>query len=60
VLISGFSNQWKKYAATLHPKDTDAKARLAVLVEGKGTLDVDMASCVGRRNWPSTFRTRWT
>jgi alpha-L-arabinofuranosidase len=51
ALISGFSNQWKKYTATLHPKDTDPKARLAVLVEGQGTLDLDMVSLFPTHTW---------
>ena len=31
VGLTNFSARWEKYTATLHPKDTDAKARLAKL-----------------------------
>ena len=42
--LQNFSADWKKYTATLHPKDTDAKARLAIVMDGKGTVDLDMIS----------------
>ena len=42
---------WKKYAATLHPRDTDAKARLAVVLEGKGTVDLDFISLFPKKTW---------
>jgi len=51
VLVQGFSGKWGKYTATLHPNDTDAKARLVVLVEGKGSLDVDMVSLFPEHTW---------
>ena len=51
VLIQGFSTNWAEYTATLHPRDTDPKARLAVLVEGQGTLDVDMVSLFPAHTW---------
>ena len=38
VELERFSSDWKKYTATLHPKDTDPKARLAVVLDGKGIL----------------------
>jgi alpha-L-arabinofuranosidase len=49
--LTGFTPEWKKYSATLHPKDTDPKARLAVLLEGKGTLDLDFISLFPGRTW---------
>jgi alpha-L-arabinofuranosidase len=51
VLIKDFPTNWTRSAATLHPRDTDPKARLAVLVEGKGTLDVDMVSLFPTHTW---------
>ncbi len=51
VLVKGVTNVWSQCTATLHPKDTDPKARLAVLVEGKGTLDVDMVSLFPAHTW---------
>lgn len=51
VLIQGLSTNWAKYTAVLHPRDTDPKARLTVLVEGQGTLDVDMVSLFPEHTW---------
>ncbi len=51
VRLTGFSSEWSARTAELHPNDTDAKARLAVLVEGKGTLDLDMVSLFPRHTW---------
>ncbi len=51
VVIQGISTNWAKHTATLHPHDTDPKARLVVLVEGKGTLDVDMVSLFPEHTW---------
>jgi len=51
VDLKNFSGDWKKYTATLHPKDTDAKARLAVLLEGKGALDADFISLFPENTW---------
>jgi alpha-L-arabinofuranosidase len=51
VDLNGFSGTWGKYTATLHPNDTDPKARLAVLVDGKGTLDVDFVSLFPEHTW---------
>ncbi|HEY5078792.1 MAG TPA: alpha-L-arabinofuranosidase C-terminal domain-containing protein, partial [Opitutaceae bacterium] len=34
-----------------HPSDTDPKARLAILVEGKGTMDVDFVSLFPEHTW---------
>src|SRR5664279_6089056 len=42
--LDNFSSGWKKCSAVLHPKDTDAKAKLYVLVDGKGAVDIDMVS----------------
>ncbi len=51
VPLKGFSDGWKKYTATLHPNDTDPKARLAVLLENKGAVDVDMVSLFPEHTW---------
>ena len=51
VGLTNFSSGWKKYTATLHPKDTDPKARLAVVLDGKGTVDIDMVSLFPRHTW---------
>ncbi len=51
AVLQGFSGSWAKYAVVLHPSDTDPKARLAVLVDGKGTLDVDFVSLFPENTW---------
>ena len=51
VDLTGFTGEWQKYSAKLHPKDTDAKARLVVLVDGKGSLDLDFISLFPERTW---------
>jgi alpha-N-arabinofuranosidase len=51
VRLEGFSSDWKKYTAVLHPKDTDAKAKLYVLVDGKGGVDLDGISLFPQKTW---------
>jgi len=49
--LAGFGGDWQKYSVTLHPKDTDPKAWLAILVDGKGTVDLDFVSLFPRHTW---------
>jgi alpha-L-arabinofuranosidase len=51
VPLKGFSPGWKKCTAVLHPHQTDARARLYVLVEGKGVVDLDMVSLFPEHTW---------
>lgn len=51
VELKDFSNGWKNVTATLHPKDTDAKCRLSLLLEGKGTIDLDFVSLFPENTW---------
>ncbi|HXC37258.1 MAG TPA: alpha-L-arabinofuranosidase C-terminal domain-containing protein [Candidatus Acidoferrales bacterium] len=51
VKLQNFSSGWQKYTATLHPTDTDPKARLAVVLDGKGTVDLDMISLFPEHTW---------
>jgi len=51
VELKDFSSGWKKVTATLHPKDTDPKARLAVVMDGKGIVDLDMISLFPQHTW---------
>jgi alpha-L-arabinofuranosidase len=51
VDLTNFSSSWQKYTATLHPKDTDPKARLAIVVDGKAVVDLDMVSLFPRHTW---------
>jgi alpha-N-arabinofuranosidase len=49
--VSGFGPAWKRYTATLRATETDGKARLNVLVEGAGALDVDLISLFPKETW---------
>jgi alpha-L-arabinofuranosidase len=49
--LAGFASVWKKHTATLRPKETDSKARLNLIVEGKGTVDLDMVSLFPQKTW---------
>ncbi len=49
--LKNFSSDWKQYTAVLHPKDTDAKARLAIVLDGKGIIDLDMVSLFPEKTW---------
>ncbi|MGC3961183.1 MAG: hypothetical protein QM813_25625 [Verrucomicrobiota bacterium] len=51
VRLEKFSDDWKKYSAVLRPKATDAKAKLYVLVDGAGTVDLDMISLFPVTTW---------
>jgi alpha-N-arabinofuranosidase len=51
VDLSGFTGEWQKCTATLHPHDTDAKARLAVLLDGPGAIDLDFVSLFPQHTW---------
>jgi alpha-N-arabinofuranosidase len=51
VKLGNFSGDWKKYSAVLHPNDTDAKAKLYVLVDGKGAVDLDFISLFPEKTW---------
>jgi alpha-L-arabinofuranosidase len=51
VPLKGFPAGWKKYTAVLHPRQTDARARLYVLVDGKGGVDLDMVSLFPEHTW---------
>ncbi len=51
VPLRNFSSDWKKYSAVLHPNDTDAKAKLYVLVDGRGVVDLDFISLFPEGTW---------
>jgi alpha-N-arabinofuranosidase len=51
VELKDFSSGWKKYTATLHSKDTDPKARLAIVMDNKGIVDLDMVSLFPEHTW---------
>ncbi len=49
--LKNFSGDWQKYNATLHPKDTDGRARLSVTLVGKGAMDLDFVSLFPEHTW---------
>lgn len=49
--LGDLSSQWQQRTATLQPNDTNGKGWLAVLVMGKGTIDVDFVSLFPRHTW---------
>lgn len=49
--LSDFSRDWQKRTAILRPNATDAKAKLYLLLEGAGTVDVDFVSLFPRDTW---------
>ena len=49
--IGDLRGGWQKRTTTLQPNDTDAKGWLAVLLIGKGTVDVDFVSLFPRHTW---------
>jgi alpha-L-arabinofuranosidase len=49
--IADFSREWKRATTTLVPTATDAHARLALLVSGPGTLELDGISLFPRHTW---------
>ena len=51
VKLEKFSSDWTGHSALLHPKTTDAKAKLYVLVDGAGTIDLDMISLFPEKTW---------
>jgi alpha-L-arabinofuranosidase len=49
--LSGLNSDWSKITATLHPIDTDAHARLAIFLNGPGTVDFDFISLFPDKTW---------
>jgi alpha-L-arabinofuranosidase len=49
--LGELSPGWRKVSVTLQPKETDAHARLNVLLEGQGTVDFDMVSLFPQKTW---------
>ncbi len=49
--VSGFTSSWKKYTSNIRSSETNTKARLALLMEGQGTLDIDVVSLYPKETW---------
>ncbi|MEY4431961.1 MAG: hypothetical protein RLZZ44_91 [Bacteroidota bacterium] len=45
------SNDWKSYSASITASQTEAKAKLKITFEGKGTIDLDMISLFPEDTW---------
>lgn len=51
VRLDAFSAGWEERTAVLHPSTTDAKAKLYLLLEGPGAVDVDFVSLFPENTW---------
>jgi len=51
VQVTGLTPAWKTLAAAIVPSETTGKARLNLLVEGQGTVDVDLISLYPKETW---------
>jgi len=49
--ITGLTPAWKTLAAAIVPSETSGKARLNLLVEGQGAVDVDLISLYPKETW---------
>jgi alpha-L-arabinofuranosidase len=49
--LKGISSNWEKYRAVLRPSATDPRAKLYLLLDGKGSLDLDLVSLFPERTW---------
>lgn len=49
--IDGFTSEWKKYKAYLKSAKTDAKGKINILIQGKGTIEMDMVSLFPKDTW---------
>jgi alpha-L-arabinofuranosidase len=51
VRLDNFTEDWTARTTVLHPKDTDGDAKLYVLVDGKGAVDIDFVSLFPENTW---------
>jgi alpha-L-arabinofuranosidase len=51
VRIEGVGSNWSRHTAKLRASATEPKARLNVLLEGRGTVDFDMVSLFPENTW---------
>jgi alpha-N-arabinofuranosidase len=60
VAVSGFTNEWKQYTAVLRATGTQNKAALKLVLNGTGTVDLDVVSLFPKDTWnkrPNGLRT---
>lgn len=49
--ITGLTPAWKTYTGAIRPSETTGKARLNILAEGTGALDIDLISLYPKETW---------
>jgi alpha-L-arabinofuranosidase len=49
--LEGIASDWKKVTAALRPKDTDAHARMTIILQGQGAIDLDSVSLFPQKTW---------
>jgi alpha-N-arabinofuranosidase len=49
--LSGFTGRWQKHTCVVRATATTPKARLNVLLQGPGSLDLDLVSLFPRNTW---------
>ena len=49
--VSGFTPVWKTYTASFAQRRPSGKARLNLLLEGRGTVDIDLVSLYPKETW---------
>lgn len=60
VAVTGFTDQWKQYTAVLKATGTQNKAHLKLVLNGTGTVDLDVISLFPKDTWnkrPNGLRT---
>ncbi len=58
--VTGFTDQWQQYTVVLRPTGTQNKAHLKLVLNGTGTVDLDVVSLYPKDNWgkrPNGLRT---
>ena len=49
--VEGFTNVWKTYTSTLKPTETSTKAHFNLLLQGNGTVEIDLVSLYPQDTW---------
>jgi alpha-N-arabinofuranosidase len=60
VAVTGFTNEWKQYTAVVRATGTQNKAHLKLVLNGTGTVDLDVISLFPKDTWnkrPNGLRT---
>jgi alpha-N-arabinofuranosidase len=49
--VAGLTSEWKELTSNIRASETNPKARLSVLVDGPGTVDLDLISLYPKDTW---------